>query len=113
GATDERRDAVRSVLRARGVDVHPDRRVVLVAPTWRGEAFADPRLDAGGLLDLVSRLRTSLGADWQVLVKAHPVVHAQARDLPSLSGALVPADVSANEVLVITDHLVTDYSSIL
>lgn len=112
-ATDEQHRQVRERLRSHGVLLHPGRRVVLVAPTWRGEAFADPRLDAGAVVGLVVRLREVLGDEWDVLVKAHPVVHAQARDLPVLEGALVPPDVPANEVLAITDHLVTDYSSIL
>ncbi|WP_338749859.1 glycosyltransferase [Janibacter alittae] len=111
-ATDERRRGVRDQLRTRGVALD-GRRVVLVAPTWRGEAFADPRLDTDSVVGLVASLREVLGDDWQVLVKAHPVVHAQARDLPSLRAVLVPPDVPANEVLAITDHLVTDYSSIL
>ncbi|WP_277454045.1 glycosyltransferase [Janibacter sp. DB-40] len=113
GVTDARRREVRERLAAGGVAVDGTRRTVLVAPTWRGEAFADPRLDADAVVGLVTTLREALDDDWQVLVKVHPVVHAQAVDLPSLRGVLVPADVPANEVLAITDHLVTDYSSIL
>lgn len=111
-ATGERRREVREHLRTRGVTLD-GRRVVLVAPTWRGEAFADPRLDTDAVDELVTELSRVLGDDWQVLVKAHPVVHAQAQDLPSLRGLLVPPDVPANEALAVTDHLVTDYSSIL
>ncbi|WP_169796938.1 glycosyltransferase [Janibacter corallicola] len=107
------RARIRARLRAEGVAIGAGQRVVLVAPTWRGEAFADPSLDAGALEDLVRELRASIGEDRQVLVKAHPVVHEQAEALPSLEGALVPPDVPANEVLAVTDHLVTDYSSIL
>ena len=56
-ATDERRRQVRARLQGSGVRVGDDRRVVLVAPTWRGEAFADPRLDVDGLVTLVTSLR--------------------------------------------------------
>ncbi|KRE35393.1 hypothetical protein ASG73_17025 [Janibacter sp. Soil728] len=111
--TDPERAAIRRRLRAYGVTLDPRRRLVLVAPTWRGEAFADPRLDAEDLLELVTCLQAELGEEWQVLVKAHPVVQAQTQALTGLEGMLVPADVPVNEVLAITDHLVTDYSSIL
>src|SRR5690606_27609159 len=69
--TDARRREVLGRLRDGGA-VLDGRRVVLVAPTWRGEAFADPRLGAETLLGLVTSLRTALGDDWQVLIKAHP-----------------------------------------
>lgn len=113
GATADRRREIRDRLQGAGVELREGGRVALVAPTWRGGSFDDPQLDLEGLLDLVARLREHLSADWQVIVKAHPVVHAQARDVPGLIGALVPPDVPANDVLAIADHLVTDYSSIL
>ena len=113
GTTDAQRAAIRRRLRESGVAVDPGRRLVLVAPTWRGEAFADPRLDAEDLLHLVTCLRTELGDAWQVLVKAHPVVQAQTQALTGLEGLLVPSDIPVNEVLAIVDHLVTDYSSVL
>lgn len=113
GTTEAERESIRERLRVAGVDVDPRRRVVLVAPTWRGEAFADPRLDAEDLIELVGLLQASVGDRWQVLVKAHPVVHGQARSMPGLEGRLVPAELPVNDVLAVIDHLVTDYSSVL
>ena len=49
-ATDAQRQEVRERLRSEGVAVDPTRRTVLVAPTWRGEAFADPQIDVEGVL---------------------------------------------------------------
>ena len=110
---DERtRYAVREHLRERGVELD-DRRVVLVAPTWRGERFGDPRFGAEDVTELVERINAELGAAWQVLVKAHPVVHRHAAGRPELTGRLVPPDVPANDVIGVVDHVVTDYSSIL
>ncbi len=106
------REALREDLRAAGVPLE-DRRVVLVAPTWRGESFARPDLHVDDLRGVVAALRDGLGPDWQVLVKAHPVVHADAEAVAELAGRLVPPDVPTNEVLAVTDHLVTDYSSVL
>lgn len=111
--TDDDRAAIRRRLRAAGVGLDPRRRLVLVAPTWRGEVFADPRLDAEDLLGLVTCLQAELGDRWQVLVKAHPVVQKQTQSLSDLEGILIPADVPVNDVLAIIDHLVTDYSSVL
>ena len=110
---DSRRSEARERLAEHGVRVDPARKVVLVAPTWRGRAFADPHLDVETVLALVAALHDALGEDWQVLAKVHPVVHDQAKDLSPFAGLLVPADLPANDVLAITDHLVTDYSSIL
>jgi CDP-glycerol glycerophosphotransferase len=106
------REAVRERLRGRGVALD-DRRVVLIAPTWRGERFGDPRFGAEDVARLVQRIEAELGAAWQVLVKAHPVVHGHAAARPELSARLVPPDIPANDVIGIVDHVVTDYSSIL
>ena len=113
-AQDEsRRAEVRDRLARQGVQLDRGRKVVLVAPTWRGTAFADPRLDVDTVRALVAALRDELGPEWQVLAKVHPVVHDQAQDLSPFAGLLVPADLPTNDILAITDHLVTDYSSIL
>ena len=111
GADEVTREAVRARLADVGVPLDAQRPVVLVAPTWRGEAFTRPELAADELTALVIALRQ--GEHWQVLVKAHPAVHAQAETVPGLQGVLVPPDIPANEILALTDHLVTDYSSIL
>jgi CDP-ribitol ribitolphosphotransferase len=88
------------------------RRVILYAPTFRGaritEASHPDELD-------LRLLRARLGDDHVVLVRLHPFVRAQAPLGPELGGFAI--DVSdhpdINELLLASDILVTDYSSVI
>ncbi len=86
------------------------RRVVLYAPTFRGDRVTDAR-DAGHLD--VARLHEMLGDDHVVLLRLHPFVRDQLAIDPSLVGFAI--DVSGhrdlNELMLVADVLVTDYSS--
>ena len=88
----------------------PDRRVILYAPTFRGDRVTDARHHDG--LDL-RHLRGALGEDYIVLVRLHPFVRARARIGSELSGFAF--DVSdhpdINALMLVSDVLVTDYSS--
>ncbi|MGH2401775.1 MAG: CDP-glycerol glycerophosphotransferase family protein, partial [Candidatus Limnocylindria bacterium] len=88
----------------------PDRRVILYAPTFRGDRVTDARHRED--LDLPA-LRDALGADHVLLVRLHPFVRARTSIGPDLAGFAV--DVSdhhdINELMLISDILVTDYSS--
>jgi CDP-glycerol glycerophosphotransferase (TagB/SpsB family)/glycosyltransferase involved in cell wall biosynthesis len=88
-------------------------RVVLYAPTWRGEAFNDPRDDSATLVEQVRRLSQRLGDGWTVRVKVHQAVYAAARRLPGLDDVLIDNDIPTNVVLAAVDVLVADYSSII
>jgi CDP-glycerol glycerophosphotransferase (TagB/SpsB family) len=89
----------------------PDsRRVILYAPTFRGERTTVARdpidLDLGVLRD-------ALAADHVLLFRSHPFVGARRAADPALAGFLI--DVSShpelNELMPVSDVLVTDYSS--
>ncbi|GER21707.1 hypothetical protein NCCP1664_02040 [Zafaria cholistanensis] len=89
------------------------RRIILYAPTWKGDSFYNPANDAARLLHTVRALEERIDTTrFRVLLKIHQVVYAAARQTPGLEGYLVPNAVPANRVLGITDVLVTDYSSI-
>jgi CDP-glycerol glycerophosphotransferase len=99
-------------LRAAGVEVPTGRRVVLYAPTWRGDFYA-PTNDVRHLKAYVEELkeRVDLTADC-LLLKVHQQIYQFAAADPQLRSMLVPNHVPANDVLAVTDVLVTDYSSI-
>jgi len=89
----------------------PDgRRVVLYAPTFRGDSVIDAR--ATDDLDLAV-LREQLGEDHVVLVRLHPFVRSRTTIGPDLAGFAI--DVSdhpdINELMLVSDILITDYSS--
>jgi teichoic acid ribitol-phosphate primase len=86
------------------------RRVVLYAPTFRGERITIARDPTE--LDL-RVLAAALGDDHVVLLRSHPFVRDRAAADPALAGFVI--DVSEwpemNDLMLVSDVLVTDYSS--
>lgn len=109
---DSGRARVRRRLDAAGVRLGDDQKVVLYAPTWRGESFQRPSNDVVLLARRVRELKLRLPADQRVLLKVHQQVYEFALEHPELADILVPNEIPSNEVLGVTDVLVTDYSSI-
>jgi teichoic acid ribitol-phosphate primase len=91
-------------------DIPAGRRVVLWAPTFRGDRVTDAR-DADAL-DL-GTLAAALSDDHVLLLRLHPFVRDQLA-IPAGASAFV-RDVSAHpdisELMFVSDALVTDYSS--
>ncbi|MEI2717887.1 MAG: glycosyltransferase [Candidatus Nanopelagicales bacterium] len=88
------------------------KKVMLYAPTWKGESFYRPSDTSAEVAEVVRSLRSGLGPDWVVLAKVHQVVYDAARESGNLAGVLVDNDIPTNLVLAAADALVTDYSSI-
>ena len=83
--------------------------VVLYAPTFREDSEADSKI-----LDMfdAKALREALGPDVEILIRLHPQVHeANIRDR-SLGAFDVTDYDNVNELCLISDMLITDYSSI-
>ncbi len=106
------KERVRRRLTDSGVSIRPDQKVVLYAPTWRGTSFQKPTNDIVRLAKCVRELKRRLPDDQQVLLRVHQQVYNFALEHPDLADILVPNEVPSNEVLGLTDVLVTDYSSI-
>jgi teichoic acid ribitol-phosphate primase len=89
-----------------------DKRVILYAPTFRGDTVTAARAD--GLPDWLA-LRDALAADHILLVRLHPFVRQGLVIDRELDGFIT--DVSdhpdINELLHVADVLVTDYSSVI
>ncbi len=87
-----------------------DRRILLYAPTFRGDTPQAARYREG--LDLMA-LRDALAGEWVLLLRPHPFVHDPVRLTADLAGFAI--DVSdwpdMNELMLVADLLVTDYSS--
>ena len=110
--TQEERLATVGRLTAVGVTVLPEDKVVLFAPTWKGASFYEPANDVKQLRQQAAALSRALPQGYRVLLKVHQQVYGFARKNKRLRGMLVPNDFATNEVLGITDVLVSDYSSI-
>jgi CDP-ribitol ribitolphosphotransferase len=107
---EERRSAAVAAVRARYA-IPPDKRVVLYAPTYRASRMTTARDPLG--LDIAA-LQDAIGRDHVLLLRSHPFVRAGAR-LPHDAGFVI--DVSdhpdVNELMLVSDVLVTDYSSVI
>ncbi len=106
------RERVLARLRRAGLVVADGDRIVLYAPTWQGESFSTARDDAEVLGERVRELTRLLPAGHRVLLRVHQQVYAAAAGHAALAGILAPSALPANEVLGVTDVLVSDYSSI-
>ena len=106
---EERLAATRAALRAR-YDLPASKRVILYAPTFRGDSITNAH--ATDDLDL-GVLKATLGDDHVLLVRLHPFVRTATPIGPELAGFAI--DVSdypdINELMLVSDVLVTDYSS--
>ncbi len=110
--SDVDRTAFQQALQQAGIEVRSEARLVLYAPTWRGDSVPAPVNDLEALGRRVRELSALLPDDTQVLLKVHQYVYEDALKHPDLAGFLVPNHLPANQVLGVSDVLVTDYSSI-
>jgi len=109
---DRGRLAVRQRLVDAGIPVG-DRKVVLYAPTWKGQTFGRPEDDLDALLAHIAQIEERIDTSrYAVLLKTHQTVHALAAHRPELKRMLVPNEIPTNLVLGATDILISDYSSI-
>lgn len=107
---DEARVAATVEKLRRRYRIPADRRVVLYAPTFRGDRITRARDPEG--LDLAV-LQRVLGDDHVVLMRSHPFVRSRSEAAATHGDFVI--DVSdhpdMNELLLAADVLVTDYSS--
>lgn len=94
-----------------GLGLRPDTKVVLYAPTFRD----DFRMDVYNLnlLEMCSRLGNRLGGNWIALARLHPNVMGACPIVCSDRVLNVSSYPDMQELLLIADVLVTDYSTII
>ncbi len=100
-------------MRKRVWDAYPDaknKKVALFAPTFRGSAEAAGEDE---IFDTVKNLHAGLSDDWYLIVSAHP--HARnAKSVLNEPGVARTAEgFCTEEIMLIADVLITDYSSII
>lgn len=95
----------------RNLEIEPITRVLLYAPTFRkNKSIAIYELDEEALLD---SLRSRYASDWKILYRLHPNIAAKAGELRVGRNALdVTSYDNLSELLMISDILITDFSSI-
>jgi teichoic acid ribitol-phosphate primase len=88
------------------------RKVVLYAPTFRGASVG--HATHADLMDL-DIMRRVLGDEWVVLLKLHPFVRKGLEIPRGLEGFAIDAsgEADVNELMLVSDVLVSDYSSVI
>lgn len=110
-ASEEHKSQIKSALANQRVTIS-GKPVVLYAPTWKGASFHQPINDAKELHERVRFLQSQVGEQYDILLKVHQQVFRFAKLDEALSPVLIPNSFQTNEILSITDILITDYSSI-
>jgi len=85
------------------------KKIILYAPTFRDESLDQFKL----MLDLDYMYR-ELRDEFVLLIKLHPVIHSKMEQLEKYNGFVFDYTYykDVNDLLLITDYLITDYSSI-
>lgn len=89
------------------LDIIDDKPILFYAPTWRG-THNDVSIDEVKIIELLNRVSKM---NYNVIFRGHPLLNNLNLDKLSLIKK-VPNNIDTNEILAITDILVTDYSSV-
>lgn len=104
---------VLSLLEKYNISIEPNKKIILYAPTWKGNDYYHPQVDVDEYINFKRTIEEHLNSDeYQVLLKPHQVVYKELQKSGRLNDSLIPAYIDTNELLSITDILISDYSSI-
>lgn len=110
--TTSKREDVINLLLLHKVRIDPNKKIILYAPTWKGSSYNNASSDVESYFELKNYLEKQINADeYQILIKPHQRVFQIAKDKFNLDFC-IPACIDANEILSITDILISDFSSI-
>lgn len=92
------------------MNVPKGKKVVLYAPTWRGE-INKPKNVIDVYINYFRQIKEKLNDEYVVYLKLHSMVYRYINE--EEKKYLIPFDIDTNEILSITDILITDYSGIM
>lgn len=114
-----RTDTVRNVSReyAYGqlekAGIKTDKKIVVYAPTWKGKLYDSLEYDLTELKNAVKTLRSNINTDvYEVFLRVHYFIYREVSMDEELSKICIPFTVDTDEMLAVTDILISDYSSI-
>lgn len=106
------REQVIGKLRRYGMEVDEGKHIILYAPTWKGESYGKADVGVEGYYAFKNELEKYIDVSrYQVFVKVHQRIFQLAKDRLT-DRWFVPATIDANEILSVTDILISDFSSI-
>ena len=95
-----------------GVRFKDELPLLLFSPTWKGTSVNKAEDDIEQVIQETLLLVEEFSNQYNVLVKVHPFIFSKVKEDERIQPYLVSDLIDANEVLSLTDILVTDYSSI-
>lgn len=100
-----------------GVDVEKEKKIILYAPTWRGEEYSKPDTSLKEVYEILHKIEEKVDLnEYQILVKLHQIVYHYINEnkveMDGEKKKFIPASMDTNEILAVTDVLISDYSSI-
>lgn len=108
-----RRDDIIEKLINRGIAIDDKKKIILYAPTWKGASFDRADKDIARYDEFCDYLSEHIDtAQYQILIKPHPMVYKLLSEREKRSGRYIPQSIDTDELLSVTDVLVSDYSSI-
>lgn len=90
-----------------------NKKILLFAPTFRGEGKHDAHYPLK--LFPVNQIYENISDDWAIIIKQHPFVSENVEISPEFEDYIVDLsqDSEINDLLFISDLLITDYSSVI
>lgn len=93
------------------LDIKEDKKVILYAPTWRGEV-GDVNGEIEKFISDYECIKEEYAGEYEVLLRVHSLM-VKALNEKGYNKCIVPEYIDTNELLGIVDLLITDYSSIM
>jgi CDP-glycerol glycerophosphotransferase len=100
------------LLKETGVKINGQKPTILYAPTWKGTSISRVNNDVYQIMADMAFLENQIGYKYNLMVKVHPYLYDEASKIPELKERLIPDYIDTNQMLSVTDILLTDYSSI-
>ncbi|KYG90277.1 hypothetical protein A0U40_08555 [[Bacillus] sp. KCTC 13219] len=88
-----------------------NKKIIIYAPTWRGELGKSENINEDLLIN-IKKIKKNLSSDFILLLKMHNLSYKYLTEDASLKEICIPNWFETNELLAVTDVLITDYSSI-
>ena len=102
--------------RLEGLGFDPSKKIILYAPTWRGDKRENISYSITELMGRIKKMRRNVPKDYEVYLRVHPLVYKEIyRDIAEdeeLREMVIPQTIDTSELLSVTDVLITDFSSI-
>ncbi|WP_144554152.1 glycosyltransferase [Bacillus sp. X1(2014)] len=95
-----------------GLKIDRTKKTILYAPTWKGTNVSKAKNDMYQIIADMTYLKQQVSKEYNILIKVHPFLFAEARKFTEIKDILIPDFVDTNELLSVIDLLITDYSSI-